>query len=251
MAPAFHRIGHGLHPVLVLNGWFGDARSFDAMEPWLATDEFSYVFMDYRGYGKRKDEAGQYTIDEIAGDAVALADALSLARFSLIGHSMGGMVIEKIAIRAPGRVRSLLPIAPVPCGGMRYDVATRAYLEAAVHSAAHRRSIIDRSTGGCLPATWLDWKTEYSLATSSPTAFSGYFNAWADTDFSSQIEGVHPLNVIIGERDPVFNADLMAKTYLKRYPGSSLSVMPDVGHYPMNEAPLALVSLIESFLRTV
>ena len=43
------------------------------------------------------------TIDEIATDALALADELGFASFSLIGHSMGGMAIERIAALAPER----------------------------------------------------------------------------------------------------------------------------------------------------
>ena len=29
MANTFHRVGHGPHPVIVLHGWFGDARAFE------------------------------------------------------------------------------------------------------------------------------------------------------------------------------------------------------------------------------
>ena len=59
--------------------------------------------MDYRGYGGMRDAPGDYTIDEIATDALALADKLGFASFSLIGHSMGGMAIERIAALAPER----------------------------------------------------------------------------------------------------------------------------------------------------
>lgn len=248
MPNTFHRVGTGPHAVLVLHGWFGDAHSFEQIEPWLSGDAFSYVFMDCRGYGGMKHTSGAYTIDEIASDALALADALGFGRFSLVGHSMGGMVIERLAILAPDRVRALVAIAPVPCGGISYDAPTRRLLEDAAEHVENRRTIIDRSTGKRLPASWVDWKAAYSVAHSSPKAFAAYFRAWADTDFSNEITGQHPVKVLVGEHDPTFNADLMARTYLRRYLRATVEILRNAGHYPMNETPLALVTAIESFL---
>jgi pimeloyl-ACP methyl ester carboxylesterase len=48
-----------------------------------------------------------YRIDDMADDAAALADALGIARFHLVGASMGGFISQTIAIRYPHRVRSL------------------------------------------------------------------------------------------------------------------------------------------------
>lgn len=251
MPKPFHRVGHGPHAVLVLHGWFGDARSFEPIEAWLSQDKFSYVFVDYRGYGERRDTRGAYTIDEIAADALALADALGFRAFSLVGHSMGGMAIEKIAACAPERVRALVPVAPVPCGGIAFDAARRALFEGAAGHPGNRRAIIDRSTGGRLPSSWVEWKAAYSASHSSPEAFAAYFHAWADTDFSDEIAGRHPVKVLVGEHDPTFNAALMAKTYLRRYPLATVDVLANAGHYPMNETPLALVAAIESFLLAV
>lgn len=248
MPNTFHRVGNGSHPVLVLHGWFGDAGSFEHAEPWLDRQTFSYIFMDYRGYGGMRSVGGQYTIDEIAVDALGLADALGLGTFNLMGHSMGGMAMERIAVLAPERIRAMVAVAPVPCGGISYDPATRRLLEEAAVHLDNRKAIINRSTGGRLPVSWIDWKSEYSARHSSPEAFAAYLRAWADTDFSDEIAGRHPVKVIVGEHDPTFNAGLMERTYLRRYPESSIEVMANAGHYPMNEAPLALVRSVESFL---
>ncbi|PMS22627.1 alpha/beta hydrolase [Trinickia dabaoshanensis] len=248
MPNTFHRVGHGPRPVIVLHGWFGDAHSFEPMEPWLSKEAFSYVFMDYRGYGGMRAALGAYTIDEIARDALALADALGFETFSLIGHSMGGMAVERIAALAPDRVRALVGIAPVPCGGVRYDAATRRFLEAAAGSEDTRRAIIDRSTGARLPRSWVEWKAAYSMTASSPDAFAAYLHAWADTDFSEAIDGEHRVKVLVGDHDPTFNAELMRQTYLRRYRHATVEVLRNAGHYPMNETPLALAAAIETFL---
>lgn len=249
MANTFHRVGHGSHPVLVLHGWFGDAHAFEPIEPWLSRDDFSYLFMDCRGYGGMRDARGAYTIGEIASDALELMTALGQECFSVAGHSMGGMAIERMAVLAPERIRGMVAIAPVPCGGIAYDAATRGLLEAAAGDVGIRRTIIDRSTGGRLPAQWLDWKAAYSATHASPAAFAAYLPAWADTDFSNEIVGNHRLKVLVGGHDPTFNRALMERTYLRRYRQATMEVLQDAGHYPMNETPLALVAAMESFLK--
>lgn len=251
MPNTHHRVGHGPHAVLVLHGWFGDAHAFSPIEPWLCVETFSYVFMDQRGYGGMQAARGDYSIARVAADALALADTLGWTRFSVVGHSMGAMVMERIAVDAPERVRALVGIAPVPCGGIAYDAPTLALLEGAAQQLAHRRTIIDRSTGGRLPPAWIDWKARYSAACSTPEAFAAYLHAWTQTDFSNAVRGTHPVKLLVGEHDPTFTAARMAHTYAQRYRTVSIEVLANAGHYPMNETPLALVAAMESFLREV
>ncbi|MDO8033386.1 alpha/beta hydrolase [Janthinobacterium sp. SUN128] len=246
-----HRVGHGPHAVIVLHGWFGDAHAFSPMEAGLDGGAFSYVFMDNRGYGGMRGAEGEYSMDEVARDALALADALGFATFSVVGHSMGGMALERLALLAPLRLRKLVAVAPVPCCGVAFDAAARATFLAAADSVAARRAIIDRSTGGRLPATWLDWKAQYSWESSDPAAFAAYFLAWSETDFSEEIKAARmelPLLALVGEHDPRFDAALMRRTYLSWYPQARLEVLGNAGHYPMNETPLALAASIEAFL---
>ena len=51
-----------------------------------------------------------YTLDDMAGDTLALADALGIGRFHVAGASMGGMIAQQLALAAPGRVLSLTSI---------------------------------------------------------------------------------------------------------------------------------------------
>ena len=251
MHNTYHRVGHGPHAVIVLHGWFGDAHAFAPMEAALDGGAFSYVFMDNRGYGGMRGAAGQYSIDEVARDALALADTLGFATFSVVGHSMGGMALERLALLAPTRLRKLLAVAPVPSCGVAFDAAARAAFLAAADNVAARRTIIDRSTGGRLPDAWLDWKAQYSWESADRAAFAAYFLAWSGTDFSEEVKAARvelPLLALVGEHDPRFDAALMRRTYLAWYPQARLEVLGNAGHYPMNETPLALAASIEAFL---
>lgn len=52
-------------------------------------------------------DAAPYSIDDMAADAVGLVDALGLDTVDLVGASMGGFIAQTVALRSPGRVRSL------------------------------------------------------------------------------------------------------------------------------------------------
>lgn len=251
MHNTYHRVGHGPHAVIVLHGWFGDAHAFGPMETALDGGAFSYVFMDNRGYGGMRGAHGSYSMDEVARDALALADALGFATFSVVGHSMGGMALERLALLAPLRLRKLVAVAPVPSCGVALDGAARQLFLDASGNVQARRAIINRSTGERLPAAWLDWKAQYSWESADQAAFATYFLAWSGTDFSEDIKAARvalPLLALVGEHDPRFDTALMRRTYLAWYPQARLEVLGNAGHYPMNETPLALAASIEAFL---
>jgi 3-oxoadipate enol-lactonase len=110
----FTSYGNGPVRVLVLQDWFCDHSSWDAARPYLTPSRFSYIFADLRGYGTSREIEGNYTLEEAAGDAIALADKLGWNRFSLIGHWMSGLIVQRIAQLAPGRISRIVAIAPVP-----------------------------------------------------------------------------------------------------------------------------------------
>jgi esterase len=243
-------VGKGPHKVLALHGWFGDENCFDPMRDALSLDEFTYVFMAYRGYGASRQQRGVYTMKEIAADALGLVDELGWDSFSLIGHSMGGMAVQRVLADAPKRVRKLVAVTPVPASGVPFDPETWKLFDGAAKSLDNRRGIIDFSTGGRLSKAWIDFIARTSAETSTVEAFAAYLQAWAKTDFHAEIKGNPvPVKVIVGAHDQALTAEVMKATYLACYPNAELEVMANAGHYPMNETPVALATSIEAFLR--
>ncbi|HEX9454365.1 MAG TPA: alpha/beta hydrolase [Candidatus Binatia bacterium] len=69
------------------------------------------ILHDPRGCPRTKVSQQVYTIEQMANDAVALLDHLTIAKVHLLGHSMGGRVALTMALNFPGRVKSLIMAA--------------------------------------------------------------------------------------------------------------------------------------------
>ena len=68
---------------------------------------FTCISFDNRGIGASLLEDGALSIDAMAGDAIAIMDAEGIDRFHVVGHSMGGVIAQAVALQAPTRVRTL------------------------------------------------------------------------------------------------------------------------------------------------
>lgn len=248
--PQRHKtVGTGDHGVIVLHGWFGDSSVFDPMLPALDTDRFTFAFMDYRGYGVSGAIKGDYTLDEICSDAVELADHLGWSQFDVIGHSMGGMAVQKLCLQAPDRVRRAVCMTPVPASGPGLDEGATGLFTGAAENDENRSIIIGMSTGNRLPASWIRHMVAESRRTTHQDAFAGYFESWGNSDFSDRAKGLKtPMLVLAGEHDLALTPDVMRQTFLQWYPNARLEVIRNSGHYPMCEAPIATAMLIETFL---
>ena len=241
--------GRGPTRILVLHGWFGCGQAWKPVFDILDGERFTYAFVDYRGYGARQQEQGEFTVDEIARDTLAIADQLGWDRFDLVGHSMGGKAIQRVLALAPQRVRKMVAVTAVPASGVPFDDAGWALFTGAVERTELRRDIIAFSTGDRLSAHWAMQMAQQSQRHSSREAFGAYLQSWARGDFSAEVAGNPvPVRVIVGEHDPSLTAEVMRATWLAHYPNAMLEVIANAGHYPMDETPVALVTAIESFL---
>jgi aminoacrylate hydrolase len=102
---SYNRSGAG-RAVLMIQGVGLEGRAWEpqveALEPW-----FTVVHFDHRGIGASPRGAGALSIEQMAEDALAVMDAEGVDRFHVVGHSMGGVVAQEIALTAPARMLSL------------------------------------------------------------------------------------------------------------------------------------------------
>jgi 3-oxoadipate enol-lactonase len=94
-------------PVLLLSNSLGaDLGMWDPQVPAL-TEQFRVVRYDTRGHGRSPVPDGDYTIDDLTDDVVALLDRLGVDQVHVAGLSIGGMTALRLAAREPRRVATL------------------------------------------------------------------------------------------------------------------------------------------------
>jgi len=97
-------------PVVVLvHGLGGRAEDWTNLAPWLAKAGYRVYMPDLPGYGRSETPADfSYSVPDEAGVVVAFFDALGVKQVDLGGWSMGGWIVQRIAIEHPDRVRRLM-----------------------------------------------------------------------------------------------------------------------------------------------
>jgi pimeloyl-ACP methyl ester carboxylesterase len=89
-------------PLLLVHGWPENWYAWHRVMPALAPD-FEVFAVDQRGMGRSDKPAGGYDTGTLAGDLVALMDALGHERFAVVGHDTGHFISYALAADHPER----------------------------------------------------------------------------------------------------------------------------------------------------
>ncbi|EPX79380.1 alpha/beta fold hydrolase [Litoreibacter arenae] len=110
------RAGSG--PVLVLvHGYLGGSAQWEA-EIDLYSANYDVIAPDLPGFGAAADRPGCDRIEGFAQAVMDLLNQLGVDRFTLLGHSMGGMIVQEMAANHADRVERLVLYGTGPLGAM-------------------------------------------------------------------------------------------------------------------------------------
>jgi 3-oxoadipate enol-lactonase len=97
----------GGEPLLLVNGGAGETCEYQRFLPYIAHGIRTIAY-DQRGFGGTVGGDEPYTLKTLADDAVALLDALGVARAHVLGFSYGGMLALQMGLQHPDRIQSLI-----------------------------------------------------------------------------------------------------------------------------------------------
>ena len=243
-------------PLVFLSGLGGDTRAFGVSLRHFAPS-YRAMALDARDVGRsdRMPAGSSYTSADLADDAAAWLAAVGAGPAHVVGHSLGGLVAQELAIRHPGRVRSLV-LASTHAGSNPWRKAVLAsWVE------LRRTATPAEFTRGTLP--WLVGPSFYELPQQvdglirfaernewhqDPAAFTRQARVAADHDARGRLGSIRvPTLVISGERD-IVNPPPVALALAGEIAGSRVAILPDVGHLPHIEAGPRFRSEIAGFL---
>src|SRR5688572_28583863 len=100
--------GRDGRPVVMLSHSLGHDHSMWDLQAADLGEYFQVLRYDIRGHGASDATAGEYGVEQLGRDALAIADALGLESFAFCGLSLGGMIGQWLALNAPDRITALV-----------------------------------------------------------------------------------------------------------------------------------------------
>jgi 3-oxoadipate enol-lactonase len=102
----FDNQGSG-EPLVLLSGLGGDHRAFGVTSRHFSS-RFRVLALDARDSGRSDRAEGPYSTADLADDVAGWLEALGIDRARVVGHSLGGLVAQELAIRHPEKVERLV-----------------------------------------------------------------------------------------------------------------------------------------------
>ncbi len=254
--PAFDAAGQGDTAVLLLHG-IGGGRSIwgesgSGTLGALAAAGFLALSLDFPGYGDTPGPAGMDPF--VAAVAAAIAH-VAPRRVVLVGHSMGGMVAQELAARAPASVQGLVLACTSAMFGkadgdwQRQFLAQRlAPLDAGLGMAGMADALLPGLVSPAAPAAARRIAREV-MARVPEASYRAALAAIAGFDRRAALAALHmPVLLLAAEHDRTAPPDLMQRM-AARIAGSEYLCLADAGHIANVEQPAAFNAALLDFLQ--
>lgn len=237
----------GLPPVLLVHGLGGDHRLWLYQVPALC-GRFPILLIDLRGHGASSKPARDFTIADMAQDLARLLRTLGVERVHAVGLSLGGLVVQQLALDYPFATASLTLVGTF-CGIPDDLAAADAGLklieenDMAAIASARITSAFSDSVDPVVRGYFIDRVASNELLAyrRAARAASGFFSCdrLAELDL--------PALVVVGEKDRVTPPPL-AETLAARIRGARLERIAGAGHICNVEQPAAFNRVLLDFL---
>jgi 3-oxoadipate enol-lactonase len=243
----------GAPPVLFIQGLGMDKNGWLlqrlATAPW-----FRAIALDNRGAGRSDKPHGQYSLDQMADDAIAVLDHAGIDAAHVVGASMGGAISQIIAVRYPERARSLSLV----CTAGRHHQWRRELL------AEWRDEALERGLGemGHDAARWMIGPRSFrrlfpAIGWLGPLAIGGPAHAFAaqcdaiinfDDSVGEQLADVDmPTLVVVGNQD-ILTPRGDSEELAERIPTAELVIISGAAHGLMIEHATTFNRVLLDFL---
>jgi len=242
----------GSGPCVIFAHSLGSDHSIWAAQKSALAGRRTVVTYDLRGHGQTPATPGAYDFDLLANDALALMDALKIDKASFVGISLGGMIGQALAFKAPDRLEKLVladttaayPTEAQAAWPERIRQIEAAGLEPLVQATLERwftapyRSAHPEVVG----------RIGEIIRTTSPTGYIGCCHAIAGLNFAFRLHEIRtPTLVLVGDQD-AGTPPAMAQAIAAGIPGGRCEIIPGAAHLSNIEQAATFNRLLLDFL---
>jgi 3-oxoadipate enol-lactonase len=230
------------------------AANVSMWDPQMAalTSRWRVLRYDTRGHGATDAPAGAYSLEQMAGDALALLDALGIQTTHWVGLSMGGMIGQTLALQAPDRLGRLVLCdtssrTPPEGKGLWADRIKTA-------ESQGMEPLVEPTIGRWFTPGFVKSRSDVvdrvraMIRATNPRGYIGCGHAIAALDLTDRLGAIQlPTLVVVGEDDPGTPV-AAARTIHERIKGSKLVILPSASHLSNMEQPEAFSKAVTEFL---
>jgi 3-oxoadipate enol-lactonase len=246
-------------PIILIHGfpfssemWKGQIQMLQSYKKNLRV-----ITYDLRGHGQSDVGDGQFTIELLVNDLIALLDYLKITKTILCGFSMGGYVALRSIEREPDRFRAL-----ILCDTMSTADSNEAKIKRANSVELIKKEGIARYAEPFLKAVFAPQTFDTNpgiieemrriILSSSPLGVCGALLAMAGrTDTSEALSKIAvPTLILVGEHDAV-TPQTAAKSMHGRIPNSEIHLIRNAGHMSNLENSVMFDEYLNKFLNGI
>lgn len=244
----YRREGAGF-PLVLVHGYFGGSAMWSDQIAAFA-QSYDVIAPDLAGFGESSHLTSPVTVEAHAQSVLDLLSDLGIERFHLLGHSMGGMIVQEMAALAGEGISRLILYGTGPLGKLpeRFETmadSRRRLSEDGVEATALRIAatwFVDGSDAEGFQVCALEGrKASLQAALNGLTAMEH----WDGRDALPAIKS--PTLVVWGDRDRSYSW-LQPEALWKTIPQCSLAVVPGCAHNVHLEKPDLFNQLVGDFL---
>ena len=249
-------------PLVCLHTAGSDGRQFrHLMTDNAVTNNFRVIAFDLPWHGKSLPPTGYHneeyrlTTDSYVEAILAFCRGLGLERPVIMGCSMGGRVVLELALKHPKELRAVIGLEASDYQEPWYD--TDWLHRPDVHGGEICASLISGLVAPQSPEEFR-WETLWGYLCSGPGIFKGDLHFYReDSDYRDRSPKINtrlcPVYLLTGEYDFSCTPEDTKRT-ARSIPGSEVTIMESLGHFPMSENPPLfrryLVPVLQKILAT-
>ena len=233
--------------VVLLHGWMCNSAFWRTTVASLSEAGFRCLCLDFRGHGNSETPASGYSVEQLSADVGGALDALGVGSAMLVGHSMGGMVAQKLCLDRPDLIERVALVATIAAD--RSDQLISKRIEAEAGMVGFRAAFDKQFPAWFSPQaepSLVAWASRQMLQTPERVALA-LVRSYRHFDLTQRLGEIGVPALVIGCFSDDSAVPEESRILARRIKRARLEEIDRCGHFPMLERPGLLSQMLLRF----